>query len=132
MVFLDNRQVVFYRPLRDIMSNHPNFDSIYNGKVIVFGDDFRKILPIVHTITCSDIVHSSLNASYIRNDCEVLTLTKNMRLQSGSDPNECLEIEYFSKWLLNIGEGKLSEPNDGYIEIDIPSDILISSFDDPI
>lgn len=55
-----------------------------------------------------------------------------MRLQSGLDPKECLEIEHFSKWLLNIGEGKLLEPNDGYVEIDIPSDILISRFDDPI
>lgn len=34
--------------------------------------------------------------------------------------------------MLNIGEGKLSEPNDGYAEFDIPSEILISSFDDPI
>lgn len=55
-----------------------------------------------------------------------------MQLQSGSNPNEYLEIEQFSKWLLNIGEGKLSKPNDRYVEIDIPCDILSSSFHDPI
>lgn len=29
------------------------------------------------------------------------------------------------------GEGKLSEPNDGYAEFDIPYDILITTFYDP-
>lgn len=51
---------------------------------------------------------------YIWNDCEVLTLTKSMRLRSGSDPIECLEIEQFSKWILKIEEGKIFKPNDGY------------------
>lgn len=55
-----------------------------------------------------------------------------MRLQHGSNTIECLEIEQFSKWLLNIGEGKMYEPNDGYAEFDIPSYILITTFDEPI
>lgn len=59
-------------------------------------------------------------------------VVKNMRLWSGTNPIECLEIENFKKWLLEIGEGKISEPNDVYAEIDIPSEILISSFDDSI
>lgn len=118
--------------LRDIMGNNLNSNSIFGGKVIVFGGDFRQILPVVPRGTHSDIVHSSLNASYIWNDCEVLTLTRNMRLQSGSKLTESHEIEQFSKWLLNIGEGKLSVPNDGYAEFDIPSEMLISNFDDPI
>ncbi|XP_050895980.1 uncharacterized protein LOC127102683 [Lathyrus oleraceus] len=120
------------RTLRDIMDNHPNSNSIFSGKVIVFGGDFRQILPVVPRGTSSNIVHGSLNVSYIWNDCEVLTLTRNMKLQSGSNPTECLEIEQFLKWLLNIGEGKVSEPNDGYVKFDITSEILISSFNDPI
>ncbi|XP_050890003.1 uncharacterized protein LOC127095340 [Lathyrus oleraceus] len=116
------------RKLRDIMGNNPNSNSIFGCKVIVFGGDFRQILPVVPRGTRSDIVHSSLNASYIWNDCEVLTLTRNTRLQSGSNPTECLEVEQFSKWLLNIGEGKLLEPNDGYVEFDIPSEILILNY----
>ncbi|XP_058764693.1 uncharacterized protein LOC131638161 [Vicia villosa] len=34
--------------------------------------------------------------------------------------------------LLPGGEGRISEPNDGTAEIDIPPDILITEFDDPI
>lgn len=65
------------RSLRDIMSNHSNSDSIFGGKVIVFGGYFRKILLVVPRGARSDIIHESLNASYIWNECEVLTLTKN-------------------------------------------------------
>lgn len=96
------------RKLRDIMGNNPNSNSIFGGKVIVFGGDFRQILHVVPRGTRSDIVHSSLNASYIWNDCEALTLARNMRYQSGPNPTENHEIEQFSKWLLNIGEAKLS------------------------
>ena len=53
------------RTLRDIMGNNPNSNSIFGGKVIVFGGDFRQILHVVPRGTRSDIVHSSLNASYI-------------------------------------------------------------------
>lgn len=81
------------RTLRDIMGNNPNSNSIFSGKVIVFGGDFRQILPVVPRGIRSGIIHSPLNASYIWNDCEVLTLTINMRLQSGSNPTEYLEIE---------------------------------------
>lgn len=43
-----------------------------------------------------------------------------------------------SEWWLkdidefSMDEGKLCEPNDGYANIDIPRDILIENFDDPI
>ncbi|XP_058786723.1 uncharacterized protein LOC131661242 [Vicia villosa] len=32
----------------------------------------------------------------------------------------------------DVGDGKLAEPNDGYADIDIPKDMLISNFDEPI
>ncbi|KAJ4910556.1 P-loop containing nucleoside triphosphate hydrolase protein [Raphanus sativus] len=35
-------------------------------------------------------------------------------------------------WILKIGDGKLSEPNDGEAEIDIPSEFLITDSEDPI
>ncbi|EOA28489.1 hypothetical protein CARUB_v10024699mg, partial [Capsella rubella] len=38
----------------------------------------------------------------------------------------------FSKWLLDIGDGKINEPNDGEVEIEIPKDLLITPSDDPI
>lgn len=59
--------------------------QIFGGKVIVFCGDFRQILPVVPRGTMSDIVHATINASYIWDHCKVLNLTKNMRLKSGSN-----------------------------------------------
>jgi ATP-dependent DNA helicase PIF1 len=117
------------RTLRDVMSSFMNCDTIFGGKVIVFGGDFRQILPVVPRGCRSDIVHASINASKIWDHCKVLTLTQNMRLQSCGNPAELAE---FSQWILKVGEGKLSEPNDGYADIEIPQDLLIVDYDEPI
>jgi len=106
------------RTLRDILSN----DQIFGGKVIVFGGDFRQILPLIPRGNRSDIFHASINSSYIWDSCEVLTLTKNMRLQQNPMSPNSQELKDFSEWLLKVGEGKLSEPNDGNVEIDIPDE----------
>jgi len=55
-----------------------------------------------------------------------------MRLQQNIQACNDSKLEEFSKWILNVGDGKMSETNDGYAEIDIPSDLLITNFDDPI
>jgi ATP-dependent DNA helicase PIF1 len=120
------------RTLRDIMSETSNSDKIFGGKVVVFGGDFRQILPVIPRGSRSDIVHSALNASYIWDHCKVLTLTKNMRLGQGASSEDNKEIEDFSKWLLKVGEGRLSEPNDGTAEIEIPPEILITDYEEPI
>ncbi|PNY07852.1 ATP-dependent DNA helicase PIF1 [Trifolium pratense] len=38
----------------------------------------------------------------------------------------------FSKWILSIGEGTLGGPNDGIVDIEIPPELLLTNFDDPI
>jgi ATP-dependent DNA helicase PIF1 len=38
----------------------------------------------------------------------------------------------FSRWILDIGEGRLGNPNDGVTDIEIPQDLLLTNFDDPI
>ena len=54
------------RTLKDIMSTPTKkCDTIFGGKVIVFGGDFRQILPVIPRGNRSDIVHASINASYI-------------------------------------------------------------------
>lgn len=116
------------RTLKDILNNDKNF----GGKVIVFGGDFRQILPVVPRADRSDIVNASINSSYIWDSCEVLTLTKNMRLQQNPMSTNSQELKDFSEWLLKVGEGKLSEPNDGNVEIDIPDEFLIKGFQNPI
>ena len=55
-----------------------------------------------------------------------------MWLLSGSTTSDSMEVEAFSKWLLQVGEGKLWEPNNGFAEIDLPPEILIKDFEDPI
>jgi ATP-dependent DNA helicase PIF1 len=115
--------------LRDVMSSYKTCNTVFGGKVIVFGGDFRQILPVVPGGSRSDIVHASINSSKIWNHCRVLTLTKNMRLQGLGKKDE---IAKFSDWILKVGEGKISEPNDGYAEIDIPKELLILDYDEPI
>ena len=79
----------------------------------------------------SDIVHSTLNASYVWNHCQVLKLTKNMRLLNGqAESSE--DTKKISEWSLKVGDGKLSEGNDGYNDVEIPNELLISNFTDPI
>jgi len=121
------------RTLQDIMSTPTQkCNTIFGGKVIMFGGDFRQILPVIPHGSRSDIVHASISASYIWDHCQVLTLTQNMRLKQGSNPEENLQISEFSNWLLSVGEGKISEPNDGYADISIPKDMLKLDYEEPI
>ncbi|KAL0824570.1 hypothetical protein Bca101_048247 [Brassica carinata] len=112
------------RTMRDILK----CDKVFGGKVIVFGGDFRQILPVIVGGNRVETVLSALNSSYLWSSCKVRELTKNMRLLGG-DNNE---LVMFSNWILDIGDGKINEPNNGEIEIDIPEDLLVSECKDPI
>jgi len=107
-------------------------DMSFGGKVILFGGDFRQILPVIPAAGRELIVKSSLNSSHLWQHCKVLKLTKNIRLLQDIDINEAREIEDFSKWILAVGEGKLNQPNDGVTQIQIPDYILIPEGDNPI
>ncbi|XP_076920615.1 ATP-dependent DNA helicase RRM3-like [Bidens hawaiensis] len=72
------------RIFKDILKS----DSLFGGKVVVFGGDFRQILPVITNGSRHQIVNASLSSSNIWKNCKVLKLTKNMRLTVGSkDPN---------------------------------------------
>ncbi|XP_058751922.1 uncharacterized protein LOC131625023 [Vicia villosa] len=121
------------KSLKDIMSGMPHAShKIFGGKVVVFGGDFRQILPVIPRGTRSDIIHATINSSYIWDHYKVLKLTKNMRLQSGATTSTTNDIRSFSEWNLNIGDGTVCEPNDGYADICIPDEFLISNFSDPL
>ncbi|XP_058759288.1 uncharacterized protein LOC131632565 [Vicia villosa] len=121
------------KSLKDIMSGSTHAcDNIFGGKVVVFGGDFRQILPVIPRGTRSDIIHATINSSYIWDHCKVLKLTKNMRLQTGATTSTTNDIRSFSEWILKIGDGTMCEPNDGYASICIPEEFLISDFSDPI
>ncbi|XP_021974686.2 uncharacterized protein LOC110869772 [Helianthus annuus] len=122
------------RTLKDVLSvsDSRNSELPFGGKTIVFGGDFRQILPVVQNGTRQDIVHASLCSSYIWSTCKVLKLTRNMRLSVGSSSSNIDEINDFAKWLLEIGEGNIGDGNDGESTIEIPKDLLITDSTDPI
>lgn len=72
------------KTLKDVMSSQGLRNIIFGGKVVVLGEDFRQILLVVLRGGRSNIVHTSIWSSYVWDYCQVLTLTKNMRLQQGS------------------------------------------------
>ena len=82
--------------------------------MVVFGGDFWKILSVIPKGSRSDIVHATINASYMWDYCTFLKLTKNMCLYHNSKMSNVKEIKNFSQWLIDVGDGKLGEGNDGF------------------
>lgn len=83
------------RTLRDIMQI-PNLP--FGGKAVLFGGDFRQILPVVERGSRSKIINASLKSSYLWNLIVKRKLIENMRVEE--------ETQDFSNLLLNIGEGR--------------------------
>lgn len=122
------------RTLRDIMRDKVKdiMDKPFGGKTIVLGGDFRQILPVIPKGSRADIVMATVNSSRLWRHCKVLTLTENMRLLSNSSPEERAEVKSFANWVLDLGDGKLGEFNDGESDIIIPDELLIEQSSDPI
>ncbi|XP_010474141.1 PREDICTED: ATP-dependent DNA helicase PIF1-like [Camelina sativa] len=55
-----------------------------------------------------------------------------MRLRKAKNSQDADALSTFSKWLLDIGDGKINELNSGEVEIEIPEDLLIAACDNPI
>ncbi|XP_076890843.1 ATP-dependent DNA helicase PIF1-like [Bidens hawaiensis] len=116
------------RSLKDIFSSELPF----GGKVIVFGGDFRQMLPVVPNGSRQQFVNTFLSWSYIWRHCKVLKLAKNLRLSSSNDSFDTEKTREFANWLLDIGEGNLGGHNKGEAIIEIPEDLLIKDSEDPI
>ncbi|XP_022003435.1 uncharacterized protein LOC110900885 [Helianthus annuus] len=113
------------RTMHDIfnISNSCRTDVLFGGKVIVFGGDFRQIIPVVPNSGRQEIVNASLCSSYLWRKCKLFTLTRNMRLTVGRPTFEVEEINNFAKWLLDVGEGNVGGSNDGEAIIEIPHEL---------
>ncbi|XP_022003221.1 ATP-dependent DNA helicase pif1-like [Helianthus annuus] len=122
------------RTMKDVLSvfDSRNSELPFGGKAIVFGGDFRQILPVVQNGSGQEIVNASLCSSHIWSSCKVLKLTTNMRLSVGSSSSNIEEINEFGKWLLDIGEGNVGDSNDVDANIEIPPHLLITDENDPI
>ncbi|KAL6531976.1 hypothetical protein OROGR_013946 [Orobanche gracilis] len=116
------------RSLKDVMrsSDGSKSEKPFGGLVVVLGGDFRQILPVVPKGTRHDIVHASISSSRLWSSCEVLRLTKNMRLQSGSSRSEVEETKEFAEWILKVGDGTTGDMiTDGEANVRLSDDILI-------
>jgi hypothetical protein len=120
------------RTMCDILLEHraENANIPFGGKPIVLGGDFRQILPVVRKGSRSAIVNASITSSPLWQHATVLKLRTNMRLSNPSlHGKERADLEQFSKWVLDIGDGALpamtrgdeSEPT----WVTIPKDLLI-------
>uniref|UniRef100_A0A0R0L851 ATP-dependent DNA helicase n=1 Tax=Glycine max TaxID=3847 RepID=A0A0R0L851_SOYBN len=78
---------------------------LQGSKVIVFGGDFRQILPVIPRGSRSDIINATINSSYLWPSCE---------------------------WILDIGDRVIGNQNDGYATVEIPEYLLITEDNDPI
>ena len=122
------------RTLRDVLRNgrYDPCETPFGNMTVVFGGDFRQVLPVIPKGSRQDIVSASIKQSYLWDSCTVLKLTANMRLTVGSRPEDVSEIKEFAEWILKVGDGELGGPNEGEVLIDIPEDILIHETDEPV
>jgi hypothetical protein len=79
-VAMTKRQYVetFDRSLHNIMG----CELPFGGKVMVFGGDFRQVLPVVPRGVRAQITDATLLRTYIWKDLQKICLTRNMRAES--------------------------------------------------
>ncbi|XP_043224655.1 uncharacterized protein LOC122382858 [Amphibalanus amphitrite] len=98
------------RTLRDLTGS----DQLFGGKVVVLGGDFRQVLPVVRHANQAGIVDASLRRSPLWRHFRVHRLRENMRARLAQEENQQAELEEFSTWLLQLGNGELpTTPMDG-------------------
>ncbi|XP_068328165.1 ATP-dependent DNA helicase PIF1-like [Pyrus communis] len=78
-----------FRDLTDI-------DLPFGGKIMIFGRDFRQVLPVIRKGTKSKLIQASVVKASFWSQVKILKLKQNMR-----SINDC----EFSKFLLRVGDG---------------------------
>jgi len=123
---------VVNRSLQDIMAViNLTFKFLpFGGLVVVFGGDFRQILPVVPHSTRGDVVAVALNYSSIWQHVRVFKLHINMRMhkllaQGGAHAQaDATQQQAFANYLQRVGEGaERVYPSVGEDSILIPHDM---------
>lgn len=87
------------RMLKDIM-DEPALP--FGGITVLFGGDFRQLLPVIPRGSKGSIIQSSIKQSILWSEFEVHKLTVNMRvLRNTNDPNAA----QFADFLIRVGDG---------------------------
>ncbi|KAK9667862.1 hypothetical protein RND81_13G016400 [Saponaria officinalis] len=105
--------------LRDLC----NSNLLFGGKLIVFGGDFRQVLPVVPHKSHREAVDASLVSSALWPKLIKFRLTENIRAR---------EDLMFSAFLLALGNGELQTEENGFVQL--PAEIVgcTESEPDPI
>jgi len=75
------------RHFKDICDN----ENAFGGQLVVFGGDFRQILPMVTNGSRESIVAATLHRASFWNDCRIMHLRINMRLRTADQSSETTE-----------------------------------------
>lgn len=92
-----------------------NDNTVFGGKVLLLGGDFRQVLPVVPRGGREATVLNSIKNSALWHHIEVRPLTVNMRTQADQSD--------FSNYLLSIGEDKIDKLPESDL-IRIPDDMV--------
>ncbi|XP_021756070.1 ATP-dependent DNA helicase PIF1-like [Chenopodium quinoa] len=90
--------------LQDICGNK----VVFGGKVVVFGGDFRQVLPVVPRKTMKEAVQASIVTSYLWPKFRKFRLTENIRARE--DP-VCADF------LLRLGNGELQRTENALVNL---------------
>ena len=112
----------------DTLRNKP-----FGGKIVLFGGDFRQVLPVVGKGTRRQTVDACINRSArIWPPKRLFRLHANMRVQrmvdSGADDGDVRDHQEFAQRLLRIGDG--TEPcqqQDGHDVVRLPPSVCCNS-----
>jgi ATP-dependent DNA helicase PIF1 len=99
------------RTLCDIISipSSVNNKLPFGGKAVVLGGDLRQTLPVVQGGSHAEITKSAIVNSTLWSHVTMLHLTLNMGLTTrGLIEESKKELAEFSKWMLDISEGKIN------------------------
>ncbi|XP_073359734.1 uncharacterized protein [Aegilops tauschii subsp. strangulata] len=99
--------------MRDIMGIR---DRPFGGKTVVFGGDFRQVLPVVRRGSRGQIIDATLRSSHLWKCMRQLRLITNMRAHNDT---------WFADYLLRVGNG--TEDVDDQGNILLPEDICLPS-----
>ena len=96
------------RCLRDIMNN----DVPFGGKLVVFGGDFRQTLSVVQGGGEAEIIDHCLKSSPLWYNINIRRLTINERVKRQETADNKQQLQQWSDFLLQVGNGNLSVPKE--------------------
>jgi len=113
------------RTLRDLTGNEQPF----GGKVVLFGGDFRQVLPLMSHAERAKVVSMTIKRWNQWNNVRQLHRHQNMRARRACNSVE--EADRFSTWLLCIGEGQGPTYDNGIVNdlIRMQEEMAVDSVD---